>query len=440
MKKNGLTINAAKSVMLMLFIFLSTSFILAQSPPPGEKVEINENSTLSDLLAAAALNNPGLRGAYEQWQAALQRIPQVKALPNPQLTFSYFLRAVETRVGPQQGKVGLMQMFPWFGKLKLKGSAAAEAANAAEESYRNLELNLFYRVKEAYYDYYYITRTTTILKENIQLLKFLESVMETKYRTGTASYANLVKIQVEADKLQDRLNSTIDVLLPVKAKLNAVLNRPPGAVLPIPPEIPTETGKEPRQRSRELLLESLKKNNPGLKSMDAMASKEKINIQLARKEYWPDFSLGVDYILTGEARMPGVMDSGKDPVAAMLSIQLPLWSKKNKAAVKEARARYQAAVQQRQEEENNLAARLEMVLFQYRDAERKVALYTESLLPRAQQALEVTRSAFESGNAGFLDLIDSQRTLLEFELAYEEAKTRRAQQLAALEMLTGENK
>jgi cobalt-zinc-cadmium efflux system outer membrane protein len=168
-----------------------------------------------------------------------------------------------------------------------------------------------------------------------------------------------------------------------------------------------------------------------------MVSKEKINIQLARKEYWPDFSLGVDYILTGEARMPGVMDSGKDPVAAMLSIQLPLWAKKNKAGVKEASSRYQAAVQQRQEEENNLAARLEMVLFQYRDAERKVTLYKESLLPRAQQALEVTRSAFESGNASFLDLIDTQRTLLEFELAYEEAKTHRAQQLAALEMLTG---
>jgi outer membrane protein TolC len=82
-------------------------------------------------------------------------------------------------------------------------------------------------------------------------------------------------------------------------------------------------------------------------------------------------------------------------------------------------------------------ARLEMVLFQYRDAERKMALYQKSLLPRAEQALEVIRSAFESGKTDFLDFIDSQRTLLEFELAYEEARTRRAQRLAELQMIVG---
>ena len=439
MGKNFITINTTKLVTLMFFLYLSTFSIFPHSQPqqPTGKLEIDENSTLQDLLAAAALNNPGLKGAYEQWQSALQRIPQVKSLPNPQLTFTYFIREVETRVGPQQGKVGLMQMFPWFGKLKLKGSAALEAANAAKQMYDNMKLNLFYRVKEAYYDYYYINRTTAILKENIGLLKHLESVMIEKYRTGMASYSSIIKIQVGADKLQDHLNSTIEVLEPVKAKLNAALNRPFNALLPVPEEIPMETGKEPLPISGDQLTELLKINNPGLKSMDARASEEQINIKLARKDYFPDFSIGLDYILTGEARMPGVSDSGKDPIAAMLSIQLPLWAKKNKAAVREANARYQAVLNQRQEEENNLMARLEMVLFQFRDAERKMALYQKSLLPRAEQALEVTRSAFESGKTDFPDFIDSQRTLLEFELAYEEARTRCAQRLAELQMLTG---
>jgi cobalt-zinc-cadmium efflux system outer membrane protein len=437
MEKKFLDINTTKLVALMFFLFLSASFIFSQVQQPIERLEINENSTLQDLLAVAALNNPGLKGAYEQWQSALQRIPQVKALPNPQLTFTYFIREVETRVGPQQGKVGLMQMFPWFGKLKLKGSAALEAANAAKQMYDNMKLNMFYRVKEAYYDYYYINRSTAILEENIRLLKHLESVMIEKYRTGMASYSSIIKIQVEVDKLQDHLNSTIEVLEPIKAKLNAALDRPFNALLPVPKEMPMETGKEPLPMSGDHLMELLKKNNPGLKSMDAMASKEQINIKLARKDYFPDFSIGVDYILTGEARMPGAADSGKDPVAAMLSIQLPLWAKKNKAAVREANARYRAVLNQRQEEENNLMARLEMVLFQFRDAERKMALYQKSLLPRAEQALEVIRSAFESGKADFPDFIDSHRTLLEFELAYEEARTHRAQRLAELQMLTG---
>jgi len=425
--------NATKLIIFMFFLFLYTFPLVSQSRESMKQVEITENSTLHDLLAAAALNNPGLMAAFEQWQATLARVPQVKSLPNPQISFAYFIREIETRVGPQQAKVGIMQMFPWFGKLKLKGNAAAEAANAEKQKYENLKLDLFYRVKEAYFDYYYITRMITILKENVQLLEHLESVIETKYRTGTALYANLVRIQVERDKLDNQFKSAKDVLEPVKAKLNTTLNRPLNAPLPIPKEIPMEP--ESLDLSRDRLIESLRKNNPSLKSMDFMTAKEQINIKLAKKNYYPDFSIGVDYMITDEARMPGVSDSGKDPLAAMVSLQLPIWFKKNRAAVKEANARYRAVLNEKKEVENNLLARLEMVFFKYRDAGRKMALYKKTLIPRAQQALEVTRSAFEAGKANFTDFIDSQRMLLAFELEYEEARTRRAQRLAELEML-----
>lgn len=431
MKRILLNINNTKLVTLMLILFLSSFPLLSQSQ---KSVEITADSTLQDLLAEAALNNPGLKAAFHQWKAALEKVPQVRALPNPQLNFAYFIREVETRVGPQQGKAGIMQMFPWFGKLKLKGSAALEAAEAKRHKYENVKLNLFYRVKEAYFDYYYITRTITILKANVQLLEYLERVIEAKYRTGTASYSSLLKIQVELDKLQNRLQSAKEVLKPVKVRLNAALNRLPETPLPIPGQIQPDD----LQISEGRLKELLKKDNPVLKSMDSTAAMEQVNIKLAMKKSFPDFSIGIDYMFTGEARMSGVPDSGKDPIAAMLSIRLPLWSKKNKAAVKEADARHRAALNKKKEEENRLLARLEMVLFQYRDAQRKIALYKNSLLPRAQQALEVTRSAFETGKADFLDFIDSQRIYLAFELEYEKAKTSFAKRLAELEMLVGE--
>jgi outer membrane protein TolC len=435
MRKNFLNINAAKLVALMFVLMVSAFPLISREQQKLEKVEITENSTLQDLLAAAALNNRGLRAAFEQWQAALQQVPQMRALPDPQLNFSYFIREIETRVGPQQAKVGIMQMFPWFGKLKLKGNAAAEAANAQKQQYENIKRTLFYEVKTTYYDYYYAVRTVEVLKKNVALLENLESVIQVKYRTGSVSYASLVKIQVERDKLQDRLKSALDNLEPVKARLNAALNRPTHAPLPVPKEIAMED--EPVELSRERLVERLRANNPVLKAIDAMAAKSKIGINLAKKNYYPDFSLGVDYMPTGGARMPGIPDSSKDPLAAMVSIRLPLWFKKNKAGVKEANALYRAALYQREEAENNLLARLEMVLFKYRDAERKVKLYRESLLPRAEQALEVTRSAFEVGKADFLDFIDSQRMLLMFELEYEEAGTLRAQRLAELQMIAG---
>ena len=435
MKKKSLNLKATKFVIFLFVLMLNTVPLTARVQQKMEKVEITKNSTLHDLLAAAALNNPGLMAAFERWQVTRARVPQEKALPNPQITFAYFIREIETRVGPQQTRIGIMQMFPWFGKLKLKGNAAAEAANAEKQKYENLKLNLFYRVKDAYYDYYYITRRIAILKENVQLLEHLESVIEAKYRTGSALYANLVRSQVERDKLENRLKSTVDVLEPVKAKLNTALNRPLNAPLPTPKEIPVEP--QSPEHSRDHLVELLRKNNPGLKSMDFLAAKEEIYIKLAKKNYYPDFSIGVDYMITGGARMPGVSDSGNDPLSAMVSLRLPIWFKKNKAAVKEANARYRAVLNEKKEVENNLLARLEMVFFKYRDAGRKMALYRETLIPRAQQALEVTRSAFEAGKANFTDFIDSQRMLLTFELEYEEARTRRAQRLAELEMLVG---
>ena len=96
---------------------------------------LNDDSTIDDYLAYAALNNPKLKAAFGVWKAALHRIPQVRSLPDPKFNYAYFIREVETRVGAQEQKLGLSQMFPWFGKLQLKEDIAYEAANSAEQRY-----------------------------------------------------------------------------------------------------------------------------------------------------------------------------------------------------------------------------------------------------------------------------------------------------------------
>jgi cobalt-zinc-cadmium efflux system outer membrane protein len=422
------------AVLLIMTVFFSQSpaLALAQAAPLA-KDELTKDAGLGDYLAYAALHNPGLKSAFHQWKAALERIPQVRSLPDPQFTFAYFIRQVETRVGPQQQKLGLMQMFPWFGKLKLKGEAAAEAANAQKQKYEMLKLDLFYRVKNAYYEYYYLTRAISVIAENKKLLEFLENVVRMKYRTGEAAYSDLIKIQVELDKLEDWLKSTQEQVRPVTAQLNSALNRPGRKPLPPPGKI--QAGITPPDYS--LLVDLLKKNNPQLKAIDHFASKEKIGIKLARKNAFPDFSIGVDYIMTGNALMPGVADSGKDPLVAMMTINLPLHFKKIKASVREARARLDSVQEDRKEEENNLLARLEMVYYNFSDSGRKLALYQDALIPKAKQALEVTQAAFEAGKVDFLNLIDSQRTLLGFELAHERSLATHAQREAELEMLVG---
>lgn len=419
-------------IMIVAFFSISSHLLLSQTTQIAQK-KLTKTSSLNDYLAYAALNNPGLKAAFNRWKAALERIPQVRSLPDPRFTFAYFIREVETRVGPQQQKVGIMQMFPWFGKLKLQGNAAAEAANAVKQEYEKMKLNLFYRVKNAYYEYYYVTRAISVIEENAKLLEYLESVVRTKYRTGQAAHSDLIKVQVEVDKLQDWLKSMKEMVKPVIAQLNSALNRPITEPLPVPGKI--------RERIAPIdysqLVDRLKKNNPELKAIDHLASKEKIGIKLAKKNYFPDFSIGLDYILTGNALMPGVMDSGKDPLIAMMTINLPIRFKKIKASVREARARLDSVLNEKEEKENSLLARLEMIYYQFRDSGRKLALYKDALIPRAKQALEVTQATFEAGKVDFLNLIDSQRTLLSFELAYERALATHVQWLAELEMVVG---
>jgi outer membrane protein TolC len=428
-------------VFIQIFFFAFTiGFVL--NPGSGfiqaseqRAKELNHNSTLNDYLEYAALNNPGLKAAFNRWQAALEKIPQMRSLPDPKLNFGYFIREVETRVGPQQGKVGIMQVFPWFGKLKLKGNAAAEMANAQRQIYQKAKLNLFYRVKGAYYEYYYITKALSVIEGNIQLLEYLEGAVRSKYSTGMESHATLIKVQVELEKLQDWYRTMKDMVRPVTAKLNAALNRSPRAPLPAPQSII----KKDFSMDYTNLVTLLKEKNPDLMALDSMAIKEKIGVKLAKKNYYPNFSLGLDYMFTGQATMPGVSESGKDPLVAMLSINLPIKYKKYKASVREAKARQDSVRMQKEEKTNNLISHLEMIFYKVNDSMRKISLYKDSLIPKAKQAFEVTQSAFEAGKVDFLNLIDSQRILLGFELAYERSLTNYNQRIAELEMLVGQN-
>ena len=412
--------------------FIPNNTLLSISPSVQSN-NLTEVSPLTDYLRFAALNNPGLKAAFSKWKAALERIPQVRSLPNPQFTFAYFIQEVETRVGPQRQKIGVMQMFPWFGKLKLMGKSALKAANVQKQLYENLKLKLFYQVKKIFYDSYFVYQHIDILKQNIELLKNVNKIVETRYQSGISTYSDLLKIQIELDKLSDRLRSKQDLLNPLKSKLNSILNRPFNNPISIPeriliPEIKFTYAK---------LLLCQKENSPELRSIDHLMEKERIGIKLAKKNYFPNFSIGLDYVITGEATMPEVMESGKDPVIAMASVQLPLWFKKNRSSVNQAKARYTSALNQKRDMENNLEAHLEMVYYRFKDAKEKMALYRDSLLPKAKQAFNVSRTAYKSGHLDILHLIDSQRTLLNFELSYERALTSFLQRFAELEWLVG---
>ena len=150
-------------------------------------------------------------------------------------------------------------------------------------------------------------------------------------------------------------------------------------------------------------------------------------VELAQKQYYPDFMLGLG-METGKDSIPGAMGSRRNSYMGMFSLNIPLWGRKNRAAVNEAKEMQRSAEQARDNRENELAAELQTALYRWRDSERKIRLYRDSLLPKARQSLAVSQRAFEAGNAGFLDLVDAQRMLLELELSLERVPFRPGEQ------------
>lgn len=369
---------------------------------------LDERSTLDDYLKYAFLNNPGLKAAFNRWQAALQRIPQAKSLSDPELSFEYLIEQMDMRY-----QLSIRQMFPGFGKLRLRGYRAMAEAEAAMHEFEAVRLMLFDRVVKAFHEYQYLSSAKAITSENLQLLTDLEKVVRTRYTAGVASFSDLTKVQVERDKLANELATLQDERGSRSANLAAVLNLPIHDVLPWPkPSPPGQTTIK-----EDVLYGMLKDLNPELKAKDSIIARETYREKLARRSYLPDFMLGAGLMV-----MPGMGGGGDErDVGIMVGITLPVWWSKYDAEIREAKAMREAVINERKELENRLKAQLRTAIFEFRDGERRIALFRESLIPKAEQALEVARQEFSTSKADFMTLIDAQRTLLEFRLMCERA-------------------
>jgi len=390
-------------------------------------------SSLFAYLRLAALNNPNLAAAYSRWQASLNRNAQVTALPEPQFSYAYYIEEVETRVGPQEHKFGLRQTFPFPRKRTMAGEVASSEAQVRYYEYDAAKRALFYRVKTIYYEYYYLGRSIGIMEETMLLLTQLEEVLRARYTVGNAAYANLVKVQVELGQLADRIQALHELQEPLAAGLNAVLNRDLDIDVPFPEELITS----PITQSDADLLAVARENNPELAALSSQVNAADRRMDLARQERYPDFSVGLDYISTGDAHQPNVAGSGRDPIMGAFTITLPIWGGKYEAAAAEATALQDAAVAAQSARENDITARIQMVLYHYRDAERRLKLFRDTLLPKAEQSVVASQTAFAAGTVDFVNLLDAERLLLDFALAQERALTDSALYAAELEKLIG---
>jgi cobalt-zinc-cadmium efflux system outer membrane protein len=401
--------------------------------PQQENISLGENPTLSDYLRYAALNNAGLKAAFERWSMAIQQVPQAEALPDPKFTYGYFIEEVETRVGPQKNKLDIMQMFPWFGKIEARTDAAASAAKAARQRYEAAKLKLFYEVKDAYYEYVYLAEAIKIAKENLELIKYFEQVARTKYVAAALGHPDVIRAQVELAKLEDHLKTLEDLRTPIVASLNASLNQRSLEMLPWPQQQKFQA----KEVNREKVIALLRQQNPELKALDFETEAAKYRLDLAKKKFWPDVGVGFGWIDTDRAMNPSTPDSGKDPVILMFTMNVPIWRQSYKAAELQAKADARKVSQQKTQTENTIISNAERAMYDVEDSSRKTKLYGDVLVPKAEELLGASETAYLAGTLDFLSLINAQQKLLEFQLRYERAVADNRQGLARLQMLVG---
>lgn len=396
------------------------------------------DAALGELLRFAMRNNPEVGAAYHSWRAAAARVPQAGVLPEPQFGLGIVLDQVDDDARYMGERYSISQMFPWFGKLGLREDMAAREASAAAQAYESARLALLERVTGAWFEYAWLHQAAEKARENLQLVQRLESVARARYRAGAASQADVTRAQVELGRLDNQWRSLRDQLEPAGASLNAVLGRPAHAPLPASPPAPSRQAVAPLpQKDDQAWLERALRDSPALAEARHQVERERHSIALARKAYYPDITLGLEYARDASARMARMDGGGADMLVGMVSVSIPIRRKSYDAGVGEAEARLAAADRRAASREQDIEAGLKRALFDYRDGERRMQLYGGTLVPKARQSLAVTETAYRSGEADFSDLIDAQRALLEFQLAHERAAADRGHARARIDALLG---
>jgi outer membrane protein, heavy metal efflux system len=388
---------------------------------------------MAAYVRTALDNSPALRASFEEWRASAQRIRQARRLPEPVITYGYFVRRVETRVGPQRHKFGISQSFPWPSRLSAGADAASLAARSAQQKYEAAALDLTRRVADAYWRLWLIDRVRAVQQDQKRILEQFSSVVRGRLEVGQATLADLGQIDLKVSRLVDALSGLDQQERAASALLVAAIGAPPGTATPVTKEdppliLPAES---------DAALRSSAVDHPNVRALGLMADAQTQRARAAGAEAYPTFTLGVDYIETGPAVMPGVDESGKDAIVAMIGAKVPIWGGVYGANEEEAHAE-SASFQARQAAARDEAiAELEKALSEVRDAARRVKLHRDTLVPQAETVYASGLGAYQVGRSTLASVLMAERDLNDIQLTLDRARAQHAMAWARLEQVVG---
>ncbi len=395
----------------------------------GEPQSPAGSVTLDSLIQEALQRNPGVQSSLRQVEALRHRAPQARTLPDPTVGVGWMGNiqpfSVQTGDPSSYRSVSAMQMLPFPGKLKLRGEVADREAEAARWDYENAKRQLVANVKAAYYDYSFYARAIETTTKNKDLLQKLAQISEARYRVGKGVQQDVLKAQVEISRIQQRLTVLQQQYKTAQVRLNTLLFREPEA--PLPPPAALDTPK--LQYSLDQLYQLARANDTGLQREQRMIERNQLAANLARKDYYPDFTVAYMY-----QQRPDLPDMHGFTVTANIPV---FYKTKQREEVKEATENLVSAERSKENRQTELYFAVKEQYLMAKSAEGLFQLYSQGVVPQSSLALESSMSAYQVGSVDFLTILSNFTTVLDYEVEYYRELANYNMALARLEPLVG---
>jgi outer membrane protein TolC len=363
------------------------------------------SQTLDDYLQTAAENNPKLKSAYAQFEAAMQRAPQVSSLPDPSLTMSAFGRMIETRVGAQEARFSLSQMFPWFGTLQAKEDASVLMAEAKFQNYLDMRNQLFFEIKSVYAELYAIEETIHLKKKNLTILDSYRELSLSRFKSGHAPMVNVIKVDIQRETAITEIELLAEIMKPLETRFNLMLNREPDIAVQIQDTL--------MFKNYEILMDpkELFENHPSITGLEKQKESYEMQQIVAQKVGLPMLGLGIDYSIISKRTDANPEMNGQDAIMPMLTVTLPIFRKKYRAAKKEAEFMASSMEQEQEAQKNELQSAYELTLYDLKKAEQLIALYEKQLVSSGQ-ASKLLISGFSNSIIDFEEVLQMNQDIL----------------------------
>jgi cobalt-zinc-cadmium efflux system outer membrane protein len=366
----------------------------------AEPQEIVSSLTLEQVVAEALQENAQLRGMRAKWEAMRERPVQARTLPNPMVAY----RSMDATGGyrfpdAEEKRMEIEQQFPWFGKLALRGRIAEKDAEAMRHEYEAMRREVMMMAKESYFELYAVQRSLATMRGEVEVLQRMERIAETMYSTGRRTQQDVLKAQAEITMLQQKILELEQQETVLKAKLNQLLNRRADAPLGLAVSPPTVEAVP----ELEGLFALAERARPEIQRADAEIRRYRYERELMKKEFWPDWRLGVEY---------RSFRSEADMVMLTVGFELPIWQRKYRAGVREAEKMIESGKAALEATERRTSYDVQDAWFKLLTARRALELYRTALIPQAQARFEASEAGYRTGTVDFLDLLESERFLL----------------------------